>query len=169
MPSLASQLLPLSPLDIELKWTAPIPVRKERGRAMAYLIDLELVPAEPGVYIFGRQWGTSFEALYVGQAGRLRGRIRTHLNNAKLLRHLAEARNGKKVVVAGAFLSKRGQNEKKCLGIAERALIRHFLAKGHDLVNKQGTRIRRHRIASIGSHPRRFWPGDLQVEKRKGE
>jgi hypothetical protein len=53
--------------------------------------------------------------------------------------------------------------------IAERALMRHFLGEGHDLVNKQGTRIRTHTIRSSGRHPKRFFPNEIQMEKRRGE
>jgi hypothetical protein len=51
-------------------------------------------------------------------------------------------------VLAGKFISKRGQQEAKCLPLLEKALIRYFLSEGHDLVNKQGTRLRRHEITS---------------------
>jgi hypothetical protein len=52
------------------------------------------------------------------------------------------------------------------LDILERALIRFFLSEGHDLVNKQGTRLRRHEIASAGS---KNVPALMFVDRGKGE
>ena len=50
----------------------------------------------------------------------------------------------------------------------ELALIRYLLSEGHDLVNIQGTRLRRHEIASAGRRPRRFIPKLIYLEKTKG-
>ena len=156
-------------LNLYLDWSRPIPVRRVRARALEYEIDLDLVPRGPGVYIFARRWGSGCEALYVGKAGRLRGRIRSHLNNRSLLNHLAEARTGKRILLLGLLQPRPGQRVDKCLTIAERALMRHFLAEGHDLVNKQGTKIRRHVIESSGRLPKRFFPAELQLEVGRGE
>lgn len=156
-------------MNINLDWSRPIPIRKVRGALLEYAIDLDQVPTTPGIYVFGRQWGKGFEALYVGQAARLRGRVRSHLNNRKLLAHLAEARTGKRVLLVAELWTGRGQSWKKCLTLAERAFIRHFLAEGHDLVNKQGTRIRRHIVSSTGQHPKRWFPREVALEKRRGE
>lgn len=57
----------------------------------------------------------------------------------------------------------------KSLALAERALIRYFLSEGHDLVNKQGTRLRRHELQSSGTHPKRFFPRNMYLERAKGE
>jgi hypothetical protein len=40
---------------------------------------------------------------------------------------------------------------------AHRALIRYFLSEGHDLVNEQGTRIRRHELESTGCAKESRW------------
>ncbi|MFN3566816.1 MAG: GIY-YIG nuclease family protein, partial [Burkholderiaceae bacterium] len=61
------------------------------------------------------------------------------------------------------------QRVEKSLVLIERALIRYFLSEGHDLVNKQGTRLRRHEIVSSGKHPKRFIPSPMYLEKAKGE
>ena len=53
------------------------------------------------------------------------------------------------VVLAGRFISKPGQQEKKCLTLLERGLIRYFLSEGHDLVNKQGARLRDRDVTKI--------------------
>lgn len=155
-------------MEIQIRWSSPIPVRKVKGSTLDYRIDLGSVPDRPGVYIFCRRWGDSYKALYVGKANSIRKRVRSHLNNARLLRHLSDARNGGRFLLAGEIKTKPGQRMAKCLALAERGLMRHYLLEGHDLVNKQGTRIRRHHIFSE-KRPRRFVPGEIQIERRKGD
>jgi len=81
--------------------------------------------------------------------------------------HLKKAKSGKRIVLAGRFISKPGQQEGKCLALLERALIRYFLSEGHDLVNKQGARLRRHEVTS--KNPRRLIPRLMFVDRAKGE
>ena len=69
----------------------------------------------------------------------------------------------------GLLQPRPGQRVDKSLTIAERALMRHFLAEGHDLVNKQGTKIRRHVVRSTGRQPKRFFPAELQLEVGRWE
>ena len=69
----------------------------------------------------------------------------------------------------GVFNARPGQSPDKCLPIIERALIRYFLSEGHDLVNKQGTRLRRHEILSEGRHPNLFVPKLMFVDQARGE
>ena len=59
------------------------------------------------------------------------------------------------VLLAGVFQGRPGQKLAKSLTLAERAFIRYFLSEGHELVNKLGTRIRRHELVSDGQHPLR--------------
>jgi hypothetical protein len=137
---------------------------------MIYSVNLDQLTTSAGIYIFGRRWGTQFEALYIGKAGNVRSRVRNHLNNnLRLMLHLRNARIGRRFVLAGRFLPKPGQQIPKCLGLLERAMIRHFLSEGHDLVNVQGTQLRRHELDSSGAHPKRFFPKRIYLEKGKGE
>lgn len=154
-----------SSMDLHIEWTRPIPVTRARGELLDFRLDLDAVPPEPGVYIFGRRWGPRFEALYVARADNMRARMRTHLNNLRLMRHLLEAKTGRRVLLAGELRTRPGQRAPKCLALAERALIRHFIAEGHDLVNKQGTLIRRHAVVSDGRHPKRMFPRTIFLEK----
>lgn len=85
------------------------------------------------------------------------------------MQHLRNAKAGKRIVLCGRIVTKPGQRLEKCLVLIERALIRYFLSEGHDLVNKQGTRLRRHEVASSGKHPKKFIPKMMYVEKAKGE
>ena len=83
--------------------------------------------------------------------------------------YLEEAKNGKRVVFVGYPAVKPGQKLEKVLTLLERALIRHFLSEGHDLVNQQGTRIRRHSIESSGRVPKAFVPSLMYLERSRGE
>src|SRR5438552_3295157 len=132
---------------------------------LIYIVDLNKLPQVPGLYILGRRWGKEFEALYVGKAGGIRGRVKKQLNNLRLMQHLRNARGGTRVVIAGKILTKPGQQLDKTLLTTERALIRHFLSAGDDLVNKQGTRLRRHEVHSSGKHPKKLIPRVMYLER----
>ena len=156
-------------MKLQIVWGALLPLRDAgREENLIYTIQSARLPETPGVYVFGRQFGRNFEALYVGQAHDIRWRVRFHLkNNLGLMLHLQKAKNGRRVILTGRFVSKPGQQEKKCLTLLERALIRFFLSEGHDLVNKQGARLRRHEIMS--KNPRWMVPKLMFVDRAKGE
>lgn len=150
---------------LNIEWVPMIPMQSRTPPV--YLIDLERVPDEPGVYVFGRAWGRDFEALYVGKAANIRTRVKGQLNNLRLMQHLDSAKTGGRVVLPGAFLPRRGQQIDRCLPIIERALIRYFLLEGHDLVNIHGTRLRQHQVES-SRRPRRFVPQTMFVDRSRG-
>jgi hypothetical protein len=156
-------------MKLHVEWGRPLLLKDATKDNMIYGLDLSKVPRGAGVYIFGRRWGSQFEALYVGKAGIIRSRVKGHLNNLRLMQHLRNAKTGKRLVLAGKLVTKPGQKLAKCLVLSERALIRYFLSEGHDLVNKQGTRLRRHEVQSSGSHPKRFFPQVMHLEKTKGD
>ena len=155
-------------MKMHVEWSRPIQLRPSRDR-ISYTVDLAKVSDYPGVYIFGRRHGDTFEALYIGKSMNVRRRVKGHLNSLQLMRHLRTAKAGKKVLLVGDYITKPGQRIEKCLTLTERALIRHFLSDGHDLVNKQGTRIRRHELESTGLHPKRFFPTVMYLERSRGE
>ena len=159
-------------MKLQVEWSRPIRLRdvsRHADRNMVYDVDLDRFPRVPGVYIFGRIFGSQFEALYVGKANKIRGRIYTQLNNLRLMQHVLNAKNGKRVVLTGALVTRRGQQLKKTLALTEKALIRHFLSEAHDLVNVSGVRISRHELASSGKYPKRFFPRVVYLEKSKGD
>ena len=153
---------------LHLNWEKPFELHKVKG-SLAYATALDKIPGDPGIYIFGRQFGKNFEALYVGKAENIRRRIKGQLNSVKLMDHLRTAKSGKRILLVGALQRKQGQKTAKCLALSERALIRHFLSEGHDLVNIQGARIKRHELRSGGDHLKKFIPGVVFTERRKGE
>lgn len=156
-------------MQLHIEWQRLIPLKDATKQNLIYLVDLTKVPQTIGVYIFGRRWGSGFEALYVGKGNKLRGRVKGQFNNLRLMQHVHNAKAGKRVLLVGQLITKPGQRSEKVLTLAERALIRYFLSEGHDLVNKQGTRLRRHELLSSGKHPKRFLPSPMYLEKSKGE
>ena len=84
------------------------------------------------------------------------------------MQHVRTAKTGKRVLLVGEYVTKRGQQVDKCIALTERALIRYFVSEGHDLVNKQGTRIQRHELESTGRHPKKFFPSPIYLEKTRG-
>jgi hypothetical protein len=148
-----------------IDWLKPVPLRSGAKDGLIYTVNLEHFEREAGVYVFARRWGKSYEALYVGRASNVRRRMRGHLNNLRLMKHLESAKTGRRVVIVGVPVTLPGQQMVKVLAVLEKALIRHFLSAGHDLANQQGARIRRHQIESSGSIPRAFVPSLMYLER----
>ena len=152
-------------MKLHLEWSRQIPLRRSRQRSLVYTIDMDKLPDEPGLYVFGRRFGNSFEALYVGKAKTIRRRVRNQLNNSRLMQHVMTARRGKRILLVGRYVSKPGQDETKSLLLLEQALIRHFVSEGDDLVNVSGTRIRQHEITSTRKQLKKFIPATMYLEK----
>jgi hypothetical protein len=158
-----------SEMKMSVEWSSPLKLVDGKRENLIYTVFVDKLPNEAGVYVFGRRFGTNFEALYVGKANHIRSRIKTQLDHVKLMQHLKGAKSGDRVLLAGKVLTRRGQRIGKVLRLAERALIRHFLSEGHDLVNVQGARIRRHELTSVGRQPKRFIPRLTYLERARGE
>jgi hypothetical protein len=150
---------------LNYEWGRPLQLRDGSKENLIYTTTLNKLPAQSGIYIFGRRYGSGFEALYVGQATNIRSRVKTQFNNVRLMQHLRNAKAGKRVVLAGSFHAKPGQKLKKCMDLAELALIRHFLSEGHDLVNKHGVLLRRHEVESSGPYPKRYFPRTVYLQR----
>lgn len=131
---------------------------------LTYSVDLEKLPPDPGAYVFGRRWASSFEALYVGKAMNIRKRIHGQLNNLRLMQHVRKAKWGRRIILAGSLQTRPGQKVERCLPILEQALIRYFLSEGHDLVNIQGTLLRQHEIESR-FRPQHTLPARMYVDR----
>jgi hypothetical protein len=156
-------------MQLQIEWARPLLLKDGSADNLIYTLDLSKLSTASGIYVFGRRWGSGFEALYVGKANNIRGRVKGQLNNLRLMQHVRNAKTGKRLVLIGKIITRPGQRLEKCLRLIERALIRYFLSEAHDLVNKQGTRLRRHEIVSSGTYPKRFIPSNMFVEKGKGE
>jgi len=152
-------------MKISVKWKR-LKLRKGAREGLIYVIDLDKIPDSAGVYVLGRKHGQRCEALYVGKALELKGRVKGQLNNLKLMRHVQKADKGERFLLFGEVITKPGQNSKDVIRIVEKTLIRHFMSEGHDLVNKQGTSIREHEIDCDGNQPKKFIPRSMFLEKK---
>lgn len=153
-------------MKLQIEWNRPVPLKDARRQGLIYGTDLDKLPDAPGVYVFGRRYGTGIEALYVGKAKHIRRRVKAHLiNNLRLMLRIRDAKSGNRIILAGRFIAKRGQQEDKCLRLIERSLIRHFLSEGHNLFNLQGTQLRQHEIASTGKHPKKLIPNPMYLQR----
>ena len=151
-------------MKIQIDWGEPLSLKLVSRQGAGYQVDLNALPADPGIYIMGRMWAKGFEALYVGKARNIRRRVKGQLNNLRLMQHLRGSKTGKRVVVAGSIDTRQGQQIDRVLAIAERALIRHFLSDGDNLVNISGTTLRQHEVEST-QRPRWFVPRVVFLEK----
>ncbi len=149
-----------------MTWGRPVRLKDGSKEDLIYSVKVSKLPAKPGFYIFGRQWGHAFEALYIGQSEHVQKRVQEHLvGNVPLMLRMRKAKTGNRVVIAGVLKTRPGQQLKKCLLLIERAFIRHFLSEGHDLINEQGTRLRQHEIYSDGPQPKRIFPKAMYVNR----
>ena len=85
------------------------------------------------------------------------------------MKHIEDAKNGRRFLIYGRPVTKGGQKVDKVVTLLEKTMIRHFMSEGHDLVNQQGVRIRRHEIENSGPLPKVFMPSNMYLEKAKGE
>jgi hypothetical protein len=143
----------------------PISLGSGADQNLIYTCAHDALPDRPGIYIFGRRHGSSFEALYVGKAGSLQDRVKTQFKNLPLMKHVENAKTGERILLLGRFISQQGQQADICLPIIERALIRHFLERDDDIVNKHGTRLKTHEILSNGVATRHGIPGSIVVDQ----
>ena len=151
-------------MELLVEWSKPITLKDGSKHYLTYELsdkDLNKISFDGGIYVFGRRYGSTIKALYVGQATNLQKRIKQQLNNAKLMNYLKGATKGNRVLLYGKAITKPGQTMKKFIAIVERTLIRHFLSEGCDLANKQGTRVRKHEIVCKGKQPKKFIPSRM--------
>jgi len=120
-----------------LAWYEP-----QRLERYPYSPDLAEIPNDPGVYVFYRKHGSKFQVFYVGKATRLRGRVKTQLNNLKLMNGIHAAANGGRYLAYGEIVLRQKQSVASAIHQAERILIRHFVEEGHELLNIQGAKIK---------------------------
>lgn len=146
----------------------PIVLRNGRADGLTYVCDFDALPATCGVYIFGRAHGDNVTPLYIGQAIDIAKRVFQHFyGNVPLTNRIRdESKTSPKVVIAGEWNAGRGQRRKTCLNVIERALIRHGLAEGHQILNDKGTKTPTHTIHRGGYRGGGFLPSSMNVAAR---
>lgn len=155
-------------MKMKVEWQKLIVLEYSKGESIEFENDIRTLANGAGVYVFGRKWGSNFEALYVGKAINVRARIKTQRNSLKLMKHIRDAKTGKRVLLIGLFRGPEAR-ARESITLIERTLIRHFLSGGHDLANKAGTLIRKHEVVSSGFFRKTDIPARMSLEKRKGE
>ena len=155
-------------MEISLEWKRSIKLKDGHDQKLIYTLNFEKIPSSGGIYVFGRKYGKSLEALYVGKAKNMRKRIKQQLErNLKLMRHIEDALAGYRILLLAEIVPKQGQKLERILLIAERVFIKHFLTEGHDLVNTKGTKIRQHTIVSSRKEFKKFIPLNLYAERSR--
>lgn len=152
-------------MDLHLEWHSPLPLKDDSANNGVYAVNLERIPKAAGIYIFLRVHGKTAECLYVGKAMRLRDRVKTQLNNSKLMQGIKKSATGKRHLFFCEFKAKQGQKEKTSLLAVERTLIRHYLSLGDQLLNIQGTRLVKHSVSSLRPALKKFLPQIIYFEK----
>ena len=138
-------------LNIEASWSRPIQLRAVLYGAIYECEDLDQIPTDSGVYIFGREHGEAAAPLYIGKALNLRRRIEQQLNSVRLMTGIREAQAGGRFVIYCTPQLKRGQRALRVITILEQALIAHALAEDFELLQKQGTKTPNHTIRFQGN------------------
>ncbi len=140
-------------MELKMKWARPINLEDGAAQNLIYVAKgLDTWRDVPGVYFFARKFGGSTIPLYIGKGESLGDRAWQHFKtNTKLMMGIRDAANGNRVLILGEFSAKQGQNTKKCIALVERALIRHALAEGYELLNVQGARTPMHSIKFAGN------------------
>lgn len=118
---------------------------------MEYWLDIGKLSNGPGLYVFARSYGKSFEPLYIGKAASLQRRVKGQLNNLKLMKGIRNAPNGKRYLLVAQLLPSPGVPLDTVLKTTERALIENALTDGHPILNIQGTKWKAHSITSTGN------------------
>jgi hypothetical protein len=144
-------------MEINIQWQTPIRLAKNKRILVNRNALPNRIPKKSGVYFFSRKYGSSFQPIYIGETQNLRGRLKSHLNNADIrdiLRSIpvndVPVKQGNKYFHFGVFVGKPGQNAEKCRSLVQKYLIEQALAQGAPLVNKQLTAIKTHRIQFSG-------------------
>ena len=158
-------------MDIQVIWHKPIRLRDGSGQDWIYAcsdVEFENLPMTPGVYIFARRYGKNIEPLYIGQASKLKSRLKQQFNNARLMKGIEHAPIGHRILIVGEIQLRPGQKAAQVLNVVESALIEHALANGYNILNKMGTKTPVHVIRSSNGSiaSRQVAPLIMHVRKR---
>lgn len=145
-------------MKLNLQWHRSVKLGK-----FPYRADIEKVPKTAGIYVFLRLYGSTAEALYVGKANNLRGRIKQQLNNLRLMNGINSAPNGIRRLVYAEFVARPGQQQSKALALCEKTLIRYYLGQGHNLLNVQGAKLKYHELDSTRIELKKFLPAATKM------
>lgn len=128
-------------MQIEATWSQPITLKKGPPEGLIYVLELEDLPKEPGVYVFGRKHGETVVPIYIGETLSIRDRIKGHLNSLPLMRAIENAPSGGRFLIYCTVKAGSKDKAKKHVKVLEKALLLHAQSEGHELFNKKGTKL----------------------------
>jgi GIY-YIG catalytic domain len=138
-------------MQIQASWSQPSSLTKCKPGGLIYELELEQLPTQPGVYVFGRKHGNKIVPIYVGETVSIRGRIKSHLESLPLMRAIENAANGGRFLIYCTVGAGTETKAKKHVKIIEKALILHAQSEGHVLFNKKGTKLPTDEITFVGN------------------
>lgn len=138
-------------MNIIGSWSQPFLLKKGPECGLIYTLDLEKLPAVPAVYVFARKHGQSVVPIYIGQTISLRGRIKSHLESLPLMRAVENSVSGSRFLIYCTVKARSMDKAKKHIKVIERALILHAQSEGHEIYNKQGTKLLTDVISFVGN------------------
>lgn len=138
-------------MQIQATWSKPITLKKGTPGGLIYVLDLEDLPEEPGVYVFARKHGNRVVPIYIGETMSIRGRVRTHLNSLPLMRAIENAPKGGRLFMYCTVKAGSKEKAKKHVKVLEKALLMHVQSEGHELFNKKGTKLPTDTISFCGN------------------
>ena len=138
-------------MQIEATWSQPIYLKKCKPGGLIYEIDLDVLPTDPGVYVFCRNHGEKISPIYIGETLNLRSRTKSHLNSLPLMRAIENAATGKRFLIYCTVKAGSAAKAKKHVKVVEKALILHAQGEGHILFNKKGTKLPTDEISFTGN------------------
>jgi hypothetical protein len=132
------------PMDIEIEWQNPVQLTKFKKVIVHENHLPETIEDRAGVYFFSRKFGRHYIPFYIGETGKIRARLKGHLNWAKLVDVLRGMRVGDKKIKQGDryfhygyLITKKKQNKKKCIQLVQKYLVREAVAQNTPLLNKK--------------------------------
>lgn len=138
-------------MQISAAWSQPITLKKSKSTRLIYELDIDNLPAVPGVYVFGRKFGGKVIPIYIGETISVRGRVKGHLNSLALMREIENAPKGERFFMYCTVKTNSLERAKTQVKILEKALILHAQTDGHVLFNKRGTKLPTDEIAFTGN------------------
>lgn len=138
-------------MKIEATWSQPTKLVLSRSPDKIYELDLEALPAKPGVYVFGRRHGGSVTPIYIGETLSIKARTKGHLNSVALMGAIKAAPKGERFFIYCTVKAGNKDKAKKLIKVLEKALILHAQSEGHELVNKKGTKLPADEITFTGN------------------
>jgi hypothetical protein len=154
-------------LNFTAHWEQPVQLVDGAKHGLIYYVDdIEGLPTSPGAYVFARVHGDNAYPLYVGETTNIRSRLKSHFKSSvKLMTSIKGAPTGKRIFLYCTIKTSSEKKRDAMIVLLQRAIIEHALSEGHELFNKQGTKIKAHTISFTGNRTsEQITPRTMYVE-----